>query len=185
METISPAPRPSSITIIGWTTVMASAIMIVMNVASLLSYKMLDSLDLNLSSSLLSQYMPQSMKKVMDLYRYSRWWTWYGILFFGFVVVAGVQFLRLRAWGRKALEAACWIGLLNGFIDTVLSYTLWQSSQESLSLVMRQLGGSQYSYLNPLGLLTIIVGFFLWIIPSVAMIVYLRRPKIKEVVSAR
>ncbi|MDP2886281.1 MAG: hypothetical protein Q8P51_14800 [Ignavibacteria bacterium] len=182
--TISPHKLPS-ITIIGWTTVIASAIMIVVNAMTLLTFSMLDSLDMSLNTPLLSQLLPQSMKKVVDLYRYSRWWTAYGIFYFVFVLVAGIQFLRLQAWGRKALEIACWIALLNAFVDSALSYMIWENMQETLSMALRGLGGGQYSSINSLGLSTIVVGFFLWIIPSAAMIVYLRRPKIVQAVSAR
>lgn len=175
--------RLPSITIIGWTTVIASAIMIVVNAMSLLTYSMFDSLDMSLNTPLLSQLLPQSMKKVVDLYRYSRWWTAYGILYFVFVLVAGIQFLRLQAWGRKALEIACWIALLNAFVDSALSYVIWENMQETLSMALRGLGGGQYSSIDSLGLLTIVVGFFLWIIPSVGMIFYLRRPAIRQSVS--
>ena len=183
METTISPPKLPSIAIIGWTTVMASAIMIVVNVTSLLAYSMFDSFDQSLSTPLLSQLLPQSMKKVVDLYRYSRWWTAYGIFYFAFVLVAGVQFLRLQAWGRKALEIACWIALFNAFVDTALSYLIWQNMQETLSMALKGLGGGQYSSINSLGLITIVVGFFLWIIPSAAMIVYLRRPQIMQAVS--
>ena len=183
MDTAGTAPRLPSITVIGWTTVIASAIMIVVNAMSLLSFTMLDTLDLNVNMPLVSQYVPQSMKKVMDLYRYSRWWTGYGILFFGFALVAGFQFLRFRAWGRKALEIACWIGLANAVVDSTLSYAIWKNMQDTLSMALRGLGGGQYSYINPLGFVTIVVGFFLWIIPSVGMIIYLRRPAIRQAAS--
>jgi hypothetical protein len=178
-------PRPPSITIIGWSTVLASAIMIVVNVVSVLSYSMLGSGDLNLSTPLLSQYIPESMRRVLDLYRYSHWWTWYGIFFFCFVLIAAVQFLRLKAWGRTAFEVACWIGLFNGVVDTALSYWIWKDVQESLSLVLRGLGGGQYSSINPLGLFAIVVGFLLWIIPSIGIIVYLRKPAIRQAASLR
>ena len=185
LETKVPAPRIPSINIIGWTTVVASAIMIVVNAMSLLSYSVLNSLDMNQNMPMLSQYVPQSMQKVISLYRYSRWWTGYGLAFFVFVLIAGMQFLRLRAWGRKALEISCWIGLFNAFVDSVLSYMIWSNMQDTLSMVMRGLGGGQSSYINPLGFFTIVLGFFLWIIPSAAMIVYLRRPNIREAVSLR
>jgi hypothetical protein len=177
METTISPPKLPSITFIGWSTVIASAIMIVVNAMSLLTYSMFDSLDMNLSTPLLSQVLPQSMKKVVDLYRYSRWWTGYGLFYFVFVLVAGIQFLRL--------EVSCWIALLNALVDTFLSYAIWKNMQETLSMALRGLGGGQYSSIDLLGLSTIVVGFFLWIVPSAAMIVYLRRPKIIQAVSLR
>ena len=185
MEKTATTPRVPSIAIIGWTTVVASAIMIVVNAMSLVSYSMLDTLDLNVNIPMMSQYLPQSMKKVIDLYRYSRWWTAYGMVFFGFVLVAGVQFLRLRAWGRRALEIACWIGMVNAVVDSALSYLIWKNMQDTLSMALSGLGGGQYSNMNPLGLFTIVVGFILWIVPSAGVIIYLRRPSIRRSVSLK
>jgi hypothetical protein len=181
MQTTVPPARPLSIPVIGWSTIMASVIMIVVDAISLFSFNTLDSF--NLDASLVSQYVPQGMKKVMDLYSYSRVWTWYGIMFFGFTLVAGVQFVRLRAWGRKALETVCWVGMFNALVDTALSFFIWKNMQDTLSMVMRGAGGSQYSFINPLGFFTIVLGFFLWIIPSVGMVIYLRRPIIRQTVS--
>jgi hypothetical protein len=149
--------KPTSVIVIGWCTVIASGIMVLVDLVSLLSFSAYDTLGLN--SPLLAPYLPQAMKKVTDLYRYSRIWTAYGIFYFMFVLFAGIQFLRLRAWGRTAMEAACWIGLLNAIVDTLLSYTTWHNMQEMLSAVLRDLGGGQYSYLNPIGFFTIIAGF--------------------------
>jgi hypothetical protein len=179
----SQTAKPTSVLVIGWCSIVASGIMVLVNLVSLLSFSVYDTLGLN--SPLLAPYMPQAMKKVMDLYRYSRMWTVYGIFYFLFVLVAGVQFLRLRAWGRAAMEAACWIGFLNAVVDTLLSYLMWRNMQETLSAVLRGLGGGQYSYLNPIGFFTIVAGFFLWVIPCGLMIVFLRRPKIRESVSLR
>ena len=181
MQTTTPVLRPLSIPVIGWSTIMASVIMIAVDAMSLLSFNSLDSF--NLDASMLSQYVPQGMKKVMDLYSYSRFWTWYGIVFFGFALVAGIQFVRLRAWGRKALEIVCWVGIFNAFVDTTLSFLIWKNMQDTLSMVMRGTGGSQYSFINPLGFFMIVLGFFLWIIPSVGMVIYLRRPVIRQAVS--
>jgi len=181
MQTIIPPPRPISIPVIGWSTIIASVIMIAVDAVSLLSFNTLDSF--NLDASMLRQYVPQGVKKVMDLYSYSRVWTWYGILFFGFALFAGIQFVRLKAWGRKALEIVCWVGIFNAFLDTTLSFLIWKNMQDTLSMVMRGAGGSQYSFINPLGFFTIVLGFFLWIIPSIGMVIYLRRPVIRQAVN--
>jgi len=155
--------------------------MIAVDAMSLLSFNTLDSF--NLDSAMLNQYIPQGMKKVMDLYSYSQIWTWYGIVFFGFALAAGIQFVRLRAWGRKALEIVCWVGIFNALADTALSFLIWKNMQDTLSMVMRGMGTSQYSFINPLGFFMIVLGFFLWIIPSVGMVIYLRRPIIRQTVN--
>jgi len=183
MQTTTPVSRPLSIPVIGWSTIMASVIMIAVDAMSLLSFNTLDGF--NLDSAMISQYVPQGMKKVMDLYSYSRIWTWYGMVFFAFALVAGIQFVRLRAWGRKALEIVCWIGIFNALADTTLSFLIWKNMQDTLSMVMRGMGGSQYSFINPLGFFAIVFGFILWIIPSVGMVIYLRRPVIRQAVNRK
>jgi hypothetical protein len=183
MDTPSPATKPVSIAVIGWSTVAASAIIFVVNIVSLASYSVLDLVEVKLDSPLIAQFVPESMKKMIDLYAYSRWWTWYGIVFFAFVFVAGIQFVRLRAWGRKAMEIACWLGIANAFVDTFLSYQIWSMTQETLTTALRAMGGGHSAYVNPLGFFLIILGFLLWIIPSAGLIIYLRRPIIKQFVS--
>ncbi len=173
--------RPTSVAVIGWASVLASGIMTLVNIGSLVSYGLYETIDLNLP--MVSQYVPQGLNNVLEMYRYSRLWTVYGIFYFLFVLVAGIQFLRLRAWGRTALEIACWIGLFNAVVDTWLSYAIWQNMQEVWTAVMRGLGGGRYPYLNPLGFITIIAGFFMWVIPCAGMIFFLRTKRIKESVN--
>jgi hypothetical protein len=53
MQTVTTSLRPLSIPVIGWSTIMASVIMIAVDAVSLLSYNTLDSF--NLDQSMLSQ----------------------------------------------------------------------------------------------------------------------------------
>jgi hypothetical protein len=183
MDTPGQTPRLPSIPIIGWSTILASALMLLVNISSLITTSALGALDLNFNSPVFSQYVPQSLKSMLDLYTYSRWWTWYGVLYFGFVLVAGVQFVRLRGWGRSALEVACWIGIANALVDTYLSYEIWSGMQDAFNIVLRSMGGAHSSYLNPLGFFMIVLGFLLWVVPSIALVMYLRRPIIRQTVS--
>jgi hypothetical protein len=183
MDIPNPRPHLPSIPIIGWSTIFASALMILVNVTSLFTTSALDALNMSFDSPVFAQYVPQSMKSMLDLYTYSRWWTWYAVLYFAFVLAAGVQFVRLRSWGRSALEAACWIGIMNALVDTFLSYEIWSNMQETFNMVLRSMGGVHSSYLNPLGFFTIVLGFFLWVIPAVGLIIYLRKPVIRQTVS--
>lgn len=174
---------PPSISIIGWTTLIASALLILLNILSLFTYNMLEQMGLDLPA--LSQYVPDSVKRILDLYRYQRIWTVYNIFYLAFVAVASVQFLRLRAWGRMMLEIACWVGLFNACIDTAISYYIWRDMESLMSAMLRGSGGSQYSSLSSVGYYSIVFGFFLWIVPCIGVIIYLRRPRIREAVSLK
>jgi hypothetical protein len=50
--------------------------------------------------------------------------------------------------------------------------------QRALSAVIGTMGVS-LGNINPLGTAAIILGFFLWIIPTLILIVYLRKPELK------
>lgn len=179
---MEPQPKtPPSIPIIGWTTLIASVLLAFLNIISLFTYNVMDQMGLNLPA--LSQYLSDSMNGIMELYRYQRIWTMYNIGYLIVVAIAAIQFLRLRASGRAMLEVACWVGLLSACVDTAVSYYIWKSMQSLMVAVFSGVGGSQYSSLNSVGYYSIVLGFFLWIIPCVGMIIYLRRPAIREAVS--
>ena len=159
METPKPVLHLPSISVIGLSTALASALMIIVNIGSVVTTSALDDLNKTFDSPVFSQYVPESLKSMLDLYTYSRWWTWYGILFFALALVAGVQFYRRRSWGRSALEIVAWAALMNAFIDTYLSYEIWSRAQETFNIVLRSVGGGHSTYLNPLCLFTIVLGF--------------------------
>jgi hypothetical protein len=50
----------------------------------------------------------------------------------------------------------------------------------AISTAMKGIGMSmRLDYINPLGITTIIIGFFIWIIPCIGMIIFLRKPELK------
>jgi hypothetical protein len=100
------------------------------------------------------------------------------IFFFCGVLVGAAQFVRYHESGRKILEITCWVGLVNACMDSFLSYILWKNTQDAFSAVMKSMG-ARLGNLSLIGIVTLILGFFLWIIPSIGMIVYLRSHKLK------
>jgi hypothetical protein len=164
-----------SISVIGWSTVLLSIIIIFSEFISLFSSP-LEQL------STLFSLVPQarkSMESMTALFLLNRCWSVYTMLYF-FVVLAGaIQFIRFRRIGRTILEIACWVGVVNACADSLLSYLFWKNMQAVLSSPMGTTG-MNLRYLNPLGIITMALGFFLWIAPSFGMILYLRNPKIKS-----
>jgi hypothetical protein len=163
-----------SISVIGWSTILFSIIIIFSEFFSLLSNPLEQ---LNPIFNMLPQARI-SMESMTDLFQYDRIWSIYTILYFLAVLGGAIQFVRFQAIGRAILEIACWVGMINACIDSLLSYILWKNMQAALSTVMGTMGIS-LGQINPWGIITIIIGFFLWIIPSIGMILYLRNPKIR------
>jgi hypothetical protein len=165
---------PRSVSIIGWSTILFSIIIIFTEFSSLLSNPMEQ-----LNAIFIT--FPQArngMESMKELFQYNLLWSIYTILYFVVVLGGAIQFVRFQAIGRTILEIACWIGMLNACVDSLLSYILWKKMQAALSAVMGTMGIS-FGQINPRGIITIIISFFLWIIPSIGMVLYLRNPKIK------
>jgi hypothetical protein len=163
-----------SVRIIGWSTALLSIIIILSEFSNLLTNPMEQ-------VSMVFQMFPQvksSMDVMTDIFQYSRMWSVYTIIYFWFVFFGSIQFIRFQSIGRMMLEIACWIGIVNACVDSFLSFMLWNHMQTALSNVSGNLGMG-LGNLNPLGMTTIILGFFLWIIPTIGMIVYLRKPALK------
>ena len=171
---------PRSISVVGWSTILFSIIIILTEFFSLLSNPMEQ---LNVLFSTFPQAR-NGMESFTELFQYNLLWSIYTILYFFVVLVGAIQFVRLRAIGQTILEIACWIGMVNACVDSLLSYILWKNMQAALSSVMVTMGIS-LGYINPLGMITIILGFFLWVIPSIGMILYLRSPHLKALMSTK
>jgi len=167
---------PRSISVIGWSAVLISITMIFTEFISLLSNPIEQ---LNVLIGTFPQ-VRNSMESMTQMIQYNRIWSIYTILYFTFIFVGAIQFIRCHSIGRTILEVACWFGMMNACINCFLSYIIWNNMQSTLSPVMQTIGMS-LGYINPLGMITIILGFFLWIIPSIGMILYLRSPKIKAI----
>ena len=171
---------PRSTSVIGWSIILLSTIIILTEFFSLLSDPMEQ-------FNVLFSTFPQArngLESVTELFQYNRLWSIYTILYFFVVLTGAIQFVRFHAIGRTILEIACWVGMVHACIESLLSYILWNNMQTALSSVMGTMGMS-LGYLNPLGMFTIILSFFLWIIPTIGMMVYLRRPALKILMNER
>jgi hypothetical protein len=160
--------------IIGWSTALFSIIIILSDFSNLLSNPMEQ-------LQMVFDMLPQTRSGTnafADMFQYNRIWSVYSIVYFSFVLFGSIQFIRFQAIGRMVFEIACWIGIVNACIDTCMSYMLMKQMQKTLSVVIGTMGVS-LGNLNPLGIAAIILGFFLWIIPTIVLIVYLRKPELK------
>lgn len=169
-----------SVYIFGWSTIVVSAILILTQLLNLAISGSVDQV-----AGLLGGYSGlkiTGMGPVMDMFAYNRIWSMYSIIYFLCTFTGGIQFVRFREGGRKMLEIACWVGLLNACVDTAASYILWKRMESAMNVMVGGMGLTVEQF-SPFGLGAIIVGFFLWVIPSIGIIIYLRRPSLKALMS--
>jgi hypothetical protein len=160
---------------IGWITVLFSIIIIFLEVTSLFENPSMGEMDSLIRS------LPQvqaALDSMNDMSLYSRIWSIYMILYFCGVLIGAVQFVRYQETGRKILEIACWVGCGNAGADSYLSYIQLKNMQAAFSAAIKTAGGG-LDNLFLFGMIPIILGFFLWIIPSIGIIVYLRKSELK------
>ncbi len=164
-----------SVAIVGWSTIILSIIAILVNFFGLIDNSMQA-----LLSTLGKAYpwLNNGMDSLMDIIQYSRIWSMYTIMYFLVILVGAIFFVRFQAIGRRILEISCWVGLANACIDSLLSYELWNSMETALAGMTRGTGVS-VGRINLFGMIAIIIDFFLWVVPAIGIIVYLRRPTLK------
>jgi hypothetical protein len=161
-----------SIRLFGWSTLIISSLLLISSLSSLLW---------NPLSGQITQVMTmfpqlrQQMDVIEDMFQYNRIWSLYSVFYFAFVLYGASQFVRFKAIGCHLLELACWIGMLNALIDTSINYYLTAQIKKALSGSL----GLGIPLLGSLTNFTLVLGFFLWIIPSIFIIRFLRKHELQ------
>jgi hypothetical protein len=171
-----PSIMTHSIRALGWSTICVSAIIILSELMHLSDPPAMDQFNMIFSAFPQAR---QGMDSLQDLFTYNRWWSIYSILYFSFVLTGAIQFIRYRKIGLRILKIACWIGLVNACVDSVISYRMMEQMNKALASVIPSLGAGIGS-LNTFGMAPIVGGFFLWTLPTIGMILYLRKPRLAE-----
>jgi hypothetical protein len=165
-----------SVYFFGWATLIASALLVLSQLMNLVIAGSVDQV-----AGLLSGYSnlkSASLGPLMDMFTYNRIWSVYSIAYFSCTFVGAIQFLRFREIGRKILEIACWIGFFNACVDTAASYVFWTRMQSAMGTMAGGLGVTM-AQISGYGAGAILAGFFLWVVPSIGIVVYLRRNSLK------
>jgi hypothetical protein len=95
-----------------------------------------------------------------------------------FIIIAGIQFLRLRRWARIALEVVAWLGLVYVVAFGIFWVVSWLGITSSIPITEGAPGPT------PLfGIFGAVMGSVValcWAVPFVVIIIFLRGKTIKE-----
>ena len=158
--------RPGWITEIGWFFIVSCAVQILASGLLLLTAHGLE------APSFFTDY-----PKLVYL-------AWLPLVYVGFVLLAAVRFLELRASSRVQLEVVCWFTIASGVVTVIMKWLPWSpfSLGDALTGVLRFL----WVTMSPgvyLGLM--IVGFFIspvdlsgsakgvWIVMAIVYLIFL------------
>lgn len=112
-------------------------------------------------------------------FQYLVLWIAAQILIGAFVIVAAVQFMRLRAWARTALEVVSWLGLAYVIGTGIMSVAAWGK----ISGMASKAGfGSAPSAFGTMGLILSVGTMVVFAVPLIVVIWHLRGETISKVV---
>jgi hypothetical protein len=101
--------RPKSVTIIAWVWIITGVLMAMSGVMALLAYSMLKKMG---GGQPLPLEMPTGVESMMFLLKHLGLLVFLQLAVSFITLVAGIAFLRLRAWARTAIEAITWLSLV-------------------------------------------------------------------------
>jgi len=171
---ISRSSMNHSLSAVGWSIIALSVFLIVWELLGLLTSTSAEDLAVLMNSGPSAGSEP--LAAVVSQVRYNRIWSVYAIVYSLFVLAGGIQLVRRRPAGRTILEIVCWVGILNACIDSTISILLWNKMEAALTRTVGPMSVQLLSW-NPLGLVVIVVGFFVWVIPAAGILIYLRKLK--------
>jgi glucan phosphoethanolaminetransferase (alkaline phosphatase superfamily) len=164
--------------IFGWATIVASFLMLLTSLSSILWNPI--SGQVAQVTSMFPQLQKQ-MNVLEDVLTYNRIWSIYSVAYFAFILSSAILFIRHRFIGCLFLEIACWVGILNAFIDTGITFYQTTQMKKALSGLL----GTSLQLVGPLTTITLIIGFLLWVIPSILIILFLRKQELRQMMKER
>jgi lysylphosphatidylglycerol synthetase-like protein (DUF2156 family) len=168
------AKRPSSVSVIAWTWIITGGFAVFSGIMSLLMLAAMPGLQSELPYA---PGMPQDFGFMTSMFRYFGWLVLAQLVLAAVAIVAGIQFLQLRAWSRTALEILSWISLIY-----VVGFGLfWISTWSTITGEFAQQGAPfDMETFRVAGLAVAIFITLAFAIPLGIMIKYLRGKAIRE-----
>jgi hypothetical protein len=168
--------KPKFIQVIGWTYLALSLITFISSVFGFTSYSIIKS---GVEGELpMPEDIPEQFKIFWSLLPYYDIITLEQTILSAFVLVASIQFLRLRKWARTAIEIVSWLVVIFHMGFCIIWIYLWMGLSINIS-------GDMGSGMVPiLGIGVTVFGVLVILvltIPFFVVIRYLRREKTRKV----
>ncbi len=169
-----PTQRPAVVTGIGWTFIASAVILLLLGLMSLGAGGMM--LQMMAQNPRMPDDFPWQFRMMFGLVEYFAVVAWGQIALSVVALVAGIQFLRCRAWARAALEALTWLAL----VATLGIGALWLWGWLSLSGPSGAPGMPISVGIKAVGVVMLAVIVVVCAVPLLLLIRYLRRPVVRQ-----
>jgi hypothetical protein len=172
--------RPTAVTVIGWIFIAGAILMIFSSGMGFMAFSFMHHMG-GEATPPITEKAPFQLGVMEVIFQHFGLIALVQVAFAAFILIASIQFLRLRRWARTALEVIAWLGLVyvvgNGiflvsFVITVTSSVPFAEGASELSPI--------------LGIFAAVMGSVVtlfWAIPLVVIIIFLRGKTIRGAVS--
>jgi hypothetical protein len=171
--------RPTAITVIAWIFIVGAILMIVSSSIGFLAFTVIKQRVGEMPP--IAQVLPHQFRIMNIIYRNFGILALLQVTLAIFVLIASIQFLRLRKWARSALEIISWLGLVYVVGFSIFWVVSWIGITSGLPSAL----GSPAP--SPLfSIFGAIIGACVavaWSVPLVVIIMFLRGKMIREAVS--
>lgn len=160
--------KPTSVTVIGWIFIAITILMVLTGAMGFMAFRLLQQKEV-----LMTKDTPILFKLI---FQYSYILAFLQIIFAIFVMIASIQFLKLRPWARTALEIISWLSLVYVIIVSIFCVV-------KTGMILSSPGAESTSCMfNILGVVAVILVTIVWAIPLIVIIKFLRGTTIKEAI---
>jgi hypothetical protein len=173
------AKKPTSVTVIGWIFIVVSGLMLLSGAMGLVSFSLMKKMSGGEFPPMV-EGMPGAFKASAFMFKHFGLIAFLQILFAGFSLFAGIQFLRLRSWARTALEVIAWLGL-----TYIIGFGIfWIISWVSItSAIPAEGAAAPPAAFNIIGAIMGAVVIAIFAVPAIVIIIFLRKPEVRRAVS--
>ncbi len=171
--------RPASVTVIGWIFIAVAILMVFSGAWGFMAFTWMKQMNEDFPSM---QEIPSGFFRVhRAIFQNFGLLASIQMLLGVFVVVAGVQFLKLQRWARTALEVVSWLALVYVVGFGIFFIFAWISMTSSTPVAEATAGPPPY--FGVFGAVIGIVVTAFYALPVVVIIKFLRGETIKEAVA--
>jgi hypothetical protein len=160
--------KPASVTAIGWVFIVSAILMILSGVFGFIAYRFIQQMGVIMPPPM-SEEILVPFRILTSFLKYFGLLAFSQIIFAIFILIASIQFLKLRAWARTALEVVSWLSLVYIVGFGIFGVIAWLNMTPSLPVEAESIGP-----LARFNILGAIMGIAVIVVSSISFIVIIK-----------
>ncbi len=168
--------RPTSVTVIGWIFIAGAILMILSGGMGFAAFTFMKQTTGGVPP--VPENIPGQLRVMKFVFQHFELIAMVQVAFAIFVIIASIQFLRLRRWARIALEVVAWLGLVYLVGFGIVWVVSWIGITSNIHLTEGTVGPSPK--FNMVGAIMGSVVTVFWAVPLVVIIIFLRGKTIRR-----